>query len=572
MSFPDTTFIDKTTVIQADWLNAVNDKCLETVSVKDFGAVGDGVTDDTAAIQAALDYCNTWVFGENKPKLIGAPGTYKVTSTLTIACDCDLSAMKIVADGTTVSPVIRVGGTTGSEITWYKQIVLPKVNNSSRTAGQWGVGTGVELTNCNTCNITVPAVREFAVGLSCGGRNQGFAYNNVTLQYIYDNKINVRVGSNSGNTGWANQNVFIGGRLGHTPSSFSGTTNVGSRDIRIGEVNAQANNNTFIGTSIEGATFPEYSIEFYQETAYNQFQNCRYEGTASKQVLFNTDVASGNNSNLIIGGYQAASIVFSYTGAGSSLYNCAINGRGNYIDTTGVALNINTGSGNQPHIQGFPAGVTALGKSSANTNWVYRLYEASLEGKLTADAYPRVQVNYPNSKICFSNGTVAPVIGIAGIASALYVVGEPTSFLPVVTNVTSLGAASYKWTEVFATNGTINTSDEREKQDIATLDEAEKRVAAKLKTLVKKYRFKDAVAKKGDDARIHVGVIAQEVVAAFAAEGLDATRYGLLCYDEWEAVEAVLDEDGNVETPAREAGNAYGIRYDELLAFIIAAL
>lgn len=52
----------------------VNDKLQETVSVKDFGAVGDGVTDDYAAIQAAVAYINSQGGGT----LVFPNGTYFV--------------------------------------------------------------------------------------------------------------------------------------------------------------------------------------------------------------------------------------------------------------------------------------------------------------------------------------------------------------------------------------------------------------------------------------------------------------------------------------------------------------
>jgi hypothetical protein len=57
----------------------VQTKLRETVSVKDFGAVGDGVTDDTAAIQAAID--------SNIGSLFFPAGRYKISSTLNILRD-----------------------------------------------------------------------------------------------------------------------------------------------------------------------------------------------------------------------------------------------------------------------------------------------------------------------------------------------------------------------------------------------------------------------------------------------------------------------------------------------------
>lgn len=56
-----------------------------TVNVKQFGAKGDGVHDDTQAIQTAIDYARS-VFLINKTcAVVGMPaGTYKVTATITV--------------------------------------------------------------------------------------------------------------------------------------------------------------------------------------------------------------------------------------------------------------------------------------------------------------------------------------------------------------------------------------------------------------------------------------------------------------------------------------------------------
>jgi hypothetical protein len=171
-------------------------------------------------------------------------------------------------------------------------------------------------------------------------------------------------------------------------------------------------------------------------------------------------------------------------------------------------------------------------------------------------------------------------------------------------NDQDLGISGVRWDDIYATNGTIQTSDRNEKQDIAELSDAEQRVAVAAKGLLRKFRWRDAVAEKGDEARTHFGIIAQDLQAAFAAEGLDAGDYAMFISSTWwetqtevpavEAVAEVLDEEGNTVTEAVEAVDAYtltdtyetqeeapegatertrlGVRYSELLAFIIGAL
>jgi Pectate lyase superfamily protein len=63
----------------------VQDKLRETVSVKDFGAVGDGVANDTAAIQAAVDAAGLLGAGAfTGATVYFPPGKYKITSSIAL--------------------------------------------------------------------------------------------------------------------------------------------------------------------------------------------------------------------------------------------------------------------------------------------------------------------------------------------------------------------------------------------------------------------------------------------------------------------------------------------------------
>lgn len=96
------------------------------------------------------------------------------------------------------------------------------------------------------------------------------------------------------------------------------------------------------------------------------------------------------------------------------------------------------------------------------------------------------------------------------------------------------------------------------------------------------FQYLDAVATKGDSARLHLGLIAQHVMAVFERRGLDACAYGILCHEEHPAVdeeetvvdaEAYTDEEGvehpavtHVETRHEDAVDLWMVRYAEAQA------
>ncbi len=91
-------------------------------------------------------------------------------------------------------------------------------------------------------------------------------------------------------------------------------------------------------------------------------------------------------------------------------------------------------------------------------------------------------------------------------------------FYPMSDNTQRNGVASLRWSVVYAGTGTINTSDADTKQQIGDIDPAVLRAWGKVK--YSQYKFNDAVAKKADGARWHIGLIAQQVKDAFESEGL----------------------------------------------------
>ena len=96
---------------------------------------------------------------------------------------------------------------------------------------------------------------------------------------------------------------------------------------------------------------------------------------------------------------------------------------------------------------------------------------------------------------------------------------------PATDNQNDLGDAGRRFDDIYATNSTIQTSDQNEKQQIASLTSAEMTAAKAISALFKTFKWNSSVTESGDAARRHAGVIAQEVQTAMTNAGLDAADY-----------------------------------------------
>ena len=139
-------------------------------------------------------------------------------------------------------------------------------------------------------------------------------------------------------------------------------------------------------------------------------------------------------------------------------------------------------------------------------------------------------------------------------------------------NNQALGNSSRRWSTIYAGTGVISTSDARDKTDFKNIPDEVLDAWEDVNYL--QFKFIDSVEEKGDQARYHIGVVAQQIKDAFEGRGLDPFKYGLLCYDKWDDLTVPTLDDNNITTKTLDpnlrrtilkAGDRYSIRADECL-------
>ena len=511
----------------------VQSKLRDTVSVKDFGAVGDGVADDTAAFAAAI---------------AASTGEIILDPTQTYAVNLVITKRGTRINGRSGDNLSVAGAPIKNLIPHDPTKPVIQIGNDNSYVG------GVTIENLSIWSRS-PSGTHGQIGLYLAGG----AYGNTVRNVQIGSSFSVHNLKLSGGATYANAyNQIIGLQL-WTLANVSQTATLG---LYYGATYCVANYISNFNITGPGGTGTGYAIQIDSVTAY--MSDGWVQASDNKGVNFTktwTTFPKLLGSNIAVDSDDSADVLI--TSSVASL-------------TEVLPINFLSGS---ITVDGYFKNAAAV----SNPLTQYREYipDSALQAypisfggysvfnQTTSNKVTNVfSVSGANDNIFFGGNTAGYTMVSGGVNGVYLAVAGATafqavtsSFRPQIDGSPNLGTASQRWNTVYATTGTINTSDEREKQQIRALTAAEQRVAVALKSLVKAFKFNSAVQAKGDDnARIHVGVIAQEVIAAFQAENLDPMRYGIVCYDQWDA-------EGD-----RPAGDRYGVRYEELLAFIIAAL
>lgn len=134
-----------------------------------------------------------------------------------------------------------------------------------------------------------------------------------------------------------------------------------------------------------------------------------------------------------------------------------------------------------------------------------------------------------------------------------------SSFSPKTDNTLSNGTPTLRWSQLYAVNSTVATSNKLKKKNLRQITPAETRAFYEIGHLDSVWQWIERYRVEGDNARLHSGPTVQDAIKVMLKHGLDWTKYSAFCYDKWEETE---------DTPA---GEEYGFRKEELLFWILRA-
>ena len=494
---------------------------------------------------------------------------------------------------------MRNGGTADPhDMTNFTLLATPTDAVTSVDGNTGAVTTlqiGTTATTALAGNTPYITLGDLSIGAPNATENGGIAYNNSTGTFTYYRQTHL---VNSA----ATDDIEIGS------TNQAGEINIGmstlAHTISIGKGQTGSGNTRTINVGTTGTTGSVQNINLgYVNSSY--VQKFIKIGNASQAVGTNSQIdmygeilmePGDKNNAFTIGGQNQIGTITLGRSADDQTINIATN-----PSTSGKTKTINIGTGNTT---GSTTAIN-IGPSSTATTTNTNIYGNAMhkgglfEFRTTAatsgtvdqvvkfaaqDAYG----NYPEAgEIVVYGVTNAPSRMVIGYSDAgmTFFSGFGAKYIQPASTTTGLasdndvdfGSYNARWKIGRFASGTTTLSDRNEKRDIEELNEAELRVATTCKGLLRKYRMIEAYETKGDDARIHFGIIAQDLEDAFTAEGLDAHRYAMFMEDTWYDIgDGVaypsLDDISEEDRENAVEKTKLGVRYEQVLAFIIAAI
>lgn len=330
-SIPVANIADKTN-LQASQIN-YNGRFLpavfaDSVNVKNFGAVGDGVADDTAAIQAAIDSFAT--SGLDMLKSGGTvylpAGTYKVTSLLlrlgvNLRGDGTLATRVFTATATTIVRLNPAVGTASHGLFYIENILFDGGGLNEVAGGNRFGLTAILADGMNNCTVRNCGFKRFS---QSGIRSRALVVDfNVHRCYFQSNVIG------SDHRGGLATTI----RYVDTNFSFNDTLGMVFDDIAIASlVNTIVEKNGGIGLQMSGASASITVLNSYFED--NVSVNLSLEAGVSADIYNTYFTCTANRgasfSNVYTNTCQRVSVV-------GCLFNGNITGNANSVDIAASA-------------------------------------------------------------------------------------------------------------------------------------------------------------------------------------------------------------------------------------------